>query len=85
VWQATEIISRFQEALSELSETLKGIQTGINPETQLDDLREDSLDVIELVMALEDEFNVVIPEDDYERLRPVGDVIRYIERQQDLP
>jgi len=43
------------------------------------DLSADSLDVVELVMALEDEFDVEIPEDDAEQSRTVGDAVRYLE------
>lgn len=44
----------------------------------LDDLGADSLDVVELVMALEEEFDLEVPDEDVERLRTVGDVARYI-------
>lgn len=52
------------------------------PRLFLDDFRADSLDVVELVMAFEDEFAVTIPDDDYERIRTIGDAVRYIERRQ---
>ena len=44
----------------------------------LDDLGADSLDVVELVMALEDEFGVKLPDGDAERLRSIGDVVAYV-------
>ncbi len=43
-----------------------------------DDLKADSLDLVELVMEFEDEFEVTIPDDDYEKIRSVGDAIDYI-------
>ncbi len=43
-----------------------------------DDLAADSLDLFELVMALEDEFGVEIPSEDLEKLATVGDVIEYL-------
>ena len=43
------------------------------------DLSADSLDVVELVMALEDEFDVEIPEEDAEKIQTVGDAVRYLE------
>ncbi len=43
------------------------------------DLKADSLDVVELVMALEDEFDVDIPEDDAQSIQTVGDAVRYLE------
>lgn len=43
-----------------------------------DDLGADSLDLFELVMALEDEYSVEIPADDLQNLVTVGDVIKYL-------
>jgi acyl carrier protein len=45
----------------------------------IDDLGADSLDIVELVMALEEEYNIEIPDDDTEKIETVGDAIRYIE------
>jgi len=45
----------------------------------LDDLGADSLDVVELVMALEESFDIVVPDEDVERLRTIGDVQQYLE------
>jgi acyl carrier protein len=47
----------------------------------VDDLKADSLDVVELVMAFEDEFEITIPDDDYEKIRTVGDAVSYIEEK----
>ncbi|HHT01550.1 MAG TPA: acyl carrier protein [Firmicutes bacterium] len=44
----------------------------------LDDLGADSLDIVELVMAIEEEFNVEIPDEDAEKIRSVGDAVEYI-------
>lgn len=43
-----------------------------------DDLGADSLDLFELVMALEDEYSVEIPADDLQKLATVGDVMKYL-------
>lgn len=48
----------------------------------LEDLGADSLDTVELVMALEEEFGQEIPDDEAEKLQSVGDVIKYIEDNQ---
>ena len=45
----------------------------------VDDLGADSLDTVELVMALEEEFGHEIPDEQAEKLQSVGDVIKYIE------
>lgn len=44
----------------------------------VDDLKADSLDVVELVMEFEDEFGVTIPDEDYEKIKTVKDAIAYI-------
>ena len=44
-----------------------------------DDLGADSLDVVELLMAIEDEFDVEIPDDEIEKLKTIGDVVEYIQ------
>jgi acyl carrier protein len=48
----------------------------------VDDLKADSLDVVELVMRFEDTFGVTIPDEDYEKIRTVGDAIDYIEQKE---
>ena len=47
----------------------------------IDDLGADSLDTVELIMALEEEFSVEIPDEDAEKMTTVGDAIRYIEEK----
>jgi acyl carrier protein len=44
----------------------------------VDDLGADSLDIVELVMALEEEFDLEIPDEDAEKIRTVGDAVNYI-------
>lgn len=52
----------------------------IKPETTfIDDLGADSLDIVELIMALEEEFDMEIPEEEAEKITSVGDVVKYIE------
>jgi len=51
----------------------------VKPEAAfIDDLGADSLDTVELVMALEEEFDMEIPDEDAEKIKPVGDAINYI-------
>jgi acyl carrier protein len=60
-------------------------QLGVKPEevtpeaSFVDDLGADSLDTVELVMALEEEFGIEIPDEDAEKIQTVGDATRYIE------
>lgn len=52
----------------------------ITPQSSfIDDLGADSLDTVELVMALEDEFSIEIPDEEAEKMTTVGQVIKYIE------
>ena len=44
----------------------------------VDDLGADSLDIVELIMALEEEFDIEIPDSDAEKVVTVGDVVEYI-------
>lgn len=44
----------------------------------IDDLGADSLDIVELIMALESEFDLEIPDEDAEKISTVGDVVEYI-------
>lgn len=45
----------------------------------IDDLGADSLDIVELVMAMEEEYDIEIPDEDAEKLKTVGDVVKYLE------
>jgi acyl carrier protein len=45
----------------------------------VDDLGADSLDVVDLVMSLEEEFDIEIPDEDVENMKSVGDIVKYIE------
>lgn len=64
-------------------------QLGVNedevtPEASfIDDLGADSLDIVELVMALEDRFGIEIPDEDVEKMRTVKDAIDYVNSKQD--
>jgi len=48
----------------------------------IDDLGADSLDTVELVMALEEEFGIEIPDEDAEKIVTVSDIMKYIESKQ---
>lgn len=63
-------------------------QLNVNPDEVkedskfVEDLGADSLDVVELVMALEEKFDIEIPDTDAEKIATVGDAIKYIEDNQ---
>lgn len=76
---------------SEISERVKSIiveQLGVGPEevapeaSFIEDLGADSLDIVELIMALEEEYDIEIPDEDAEKIQTVKDVISYIEERQ---
>lgn len=62
-------------------------QLGVDPDkvkleaSFIDDLGADSLDIVELVMAMEEEFDLEIPDEEAEKLRTVGDVNSYLEKK----
>ena len=62
-------------------------ELGVEPEKVTDDasfvedLGADSLDTVELVMAFEEEFGIDIPDEDAEKMRTVGDAVRYLNEQ----
>jgi len=53
----------------------------LTKETTFEDIDADSLDIVELVMALEEEFDLEISDQEIENIKTVGDVIKYIESQ----
>lgn len=74
--------------MSDVTQRVKDIiveQLGVNPDevtpdaSFIEDLGADSLDTVELVMALEEEFDAEIPDEDAENLKTVGEAIKYIE------
>jgi len=51
----------------------------IKPETSLiNDLEADSLDAVEIIMAIEDEFDIEIPDTEAENFKNIGDIVKYI-------
>ena len=63
-------------------------QLGVKPDQVtaeakfVEDLGADSLDIVELIMALEEEFGIEVPDEQAEKLLNVGDVVKYIEENQ---
>jgi acyl carrier protein len=72
------------ENLGERIRTIVVEQLGVEPSdvtanaSILDDLGADSLDVVELVMALEEEFDIEVPDEAVETIRTIGDMERYV-------
>jgi acyl carrier protein len=53
----------------------------VNEASFIDDLGADSLDIVELVMAIEEEFGIEVPDEDAERMQNIGDVISYVQEK----
>ena len=69
----------FEEIKAIVAENLGADKDSITPETSFsEDLKADSLDLFEMVMAFEEAYNVEIPSEDLEKLETVGDVMDYI-------
>ena len=45
----------------------------------MDDLEADSLDAVEIIMAIEDEFGIEVPDEDAENFKNIGDIVKYVE------
>ena len=66
-----------------LADQLEVEEDAITTDTDIqDDLGADSLDVVDLIMSLEDEFEIEVPDEDIESLRTVGALVSYIENHQ---
>ena len=77
-----EIIEMLERMKEIIAEQLSAEADGITLETSFkEDLGADSLDLFELVMALEDEYSVEIPSEDLEKLATVGDVVDYLKEK----
>ena len=69
----------FEKVKEIIVEQLGVAETSVTMEASfIDDLGADSLDIVELVMALEEEFDIEIPDADAEKVVTVGDVVDYI-------
>ncbi len=74
------------EKVKDIVSNILGVETEeITMESSfMDDLGADSLDVVELIMDLQDEFSLEIPDEDAEKIHTVGDVVEYIKEHTDM-
>ncbi|MGI6606379.1 MAG: acyl carrier protein [Peptococcia bacterium] len=72
----------FERIKTLVADQLRVEEGKITLETTFDELDADSLDVVELIMALEDEFDIEIPDEDAEKIKTVGDAVEYIKAKQ---
>lgn len=70
----------FEEVKTVIAEELEVEESQISMESHIvDDLGADSLDVVELIMRLEERFDIEIPDEDAEKIQTVGDAVKFIE------
>jgi len=70
----------FEKIADILAEQLGVEKDDITSETNImKDLEADSLDIVEIIMAIEDEFDIEIPDEDAEQMQTVASIVRYIE------
>ena len=73
----------FEEVKAIIKDLLGSDDEKITPEARFrEELEADSLDLVELIMAFEDKFGAEISDDDAQKIVSVGDVVKYIEDQQ---
>ena len=73
--------STFESVKSVVAEQLSVDANEVKLESRfIEDLNADSLDVVELVMALEEKFSIEIPDEDAEKIKTVKDVVDYIDK-----
>jgi len=78
LWKEVKSVDLFEKIKSIVVDQLGVDADEVTLETSFEDLNADSLDVVELVMALEEEFDIEIPDEDAEKIRSIGAVIEYI-------
>ena len=72
-----------EQIIEIISKQLKTDADQITPETNImEDLGADSLDVVELLMAIEETFGVTVPDEDVQGLKTIQDIVNYVEANQ---
>ena len=75
-----KIIMIFDKIKDIIIEQLQVKESDVNMDTNLmKDLSADSLDAVEIIMAIEDEYGIEIPDEEAEKMQTVGDLVRYVE------
>ncbi len=72
----------FEKVRAIIAEQLGVDEEDVTPETTFEELNADSLDIVELIMALEEEFDIEIPDEEAEKIQTVGAAVEYIKENQ---
>ncbi len=79
-YETEEIKMVFDKIKSIIVEQLDADENDVTMDANIqDDLGADSLDVVDLVMSIEESFDIEIPDEDVENIKTVGDIVKYIE------
>lgn len=72
----------FEKITEILAEQLDADRDAMTVDTKIaDDLGADSLDLVDLLMSVEDEFGIEIPDEDVENIQTIGDIVDYIDKK----
>jgi len=83
IWEVLTVASVEERVIDIVCENLGVNKEQVTRKTSFqEDVGADSLDIVELVMELEEEFEITIPDDQAEKIKTVGEAIDYIEREQ---
>jgi acyl carrier protein len=83
LWEVPTVASVEERVIDIVCENLGVNKEQVTRQTSFqEDVGADSLDIVELVMELEEEFEITIPDDQAEKIKTVGEAIDYIEREQ---
>ena len=76
-------MEEFERVKAVIVDQLGADESAVTPEASfVDDLGADSLDIVELIIGLETEFDIEIPDEEAESIRTVGDAVDYIKSHQ---
>ena len=84
VCEERDFVGTVEQVIEVVADRLGKPVDEVKPESNfVEDLDADSLDLVELIMALEDEYDVTIPDEDAQNIRTIADAVAYIETHRD--
>jgi acyl carrier protein len=84
VCEERDFVGTVEQVIEVVADRLGKPVEEVKPESNfVEDLDADSLDLVELIMALEDEYDVTIPDEDAQNIRTIADAVAYIETHRD--
>ena len=84
VCEERDCVGTVEQVIGVVADRLGKPVDEVKPESNfVEDLDADSLDLVELIMALEDEYDVTIPDEDAQNIRTIADAVAYVETHRD--